>query len=291
MTGAVEPTPEQVAAHDDQRDLGEDGRAALAAAYRDVFAGAGRLLDAGGGSGVAVAALQGAAPMVVLLDWSFSMLAGAGRAGVRTRCAGDLRRLPFVDGAFDGVHAAYAIQNVSEWPLAVAECVRVSAPLAPVVVAWGGPPADERLAGLEAAYFAALGDAAGVRAERSGLTLEGANELFGRLGKPLRRTFGIDGTQTRTPRQVVERLALNPYRSRPSDEQRAAATAAALARAQEALGGVDEPVGFRVGRLHHVYVPEQPRNLSEQQRRAPAPCASALPGTAGDLPKQTPLSG
>ncbi len=59
----VELTPAQIYAHDDQRDLGEAGYATLAHAYRQVFMGATRLLDAGGGSGAAVPALSGAAAL------------------------------------------------------------------------------------------------------------------------------------------------------------------------------------------------------------------------------------
>lgn len=164
---------------------------------------------------MAVPALQAVARTVVLLDWSFATLAAAGTG----RSAG-------------------------------AECVRVATSAAPAVVVWGGPPTDERLAGLEAAYFDALGGVAGVRA---GITVEAAGELSAWLGKPLRSTFAIDGTQTRTARQVVERLARNPYRSQPSDEEREAATAATLSWAQWRLG--DAPVAFRVMRVRHVYGP------------------------------------
>lgn len=209
--GALELTPEQIAAHDDQRDLGEPGEAALADAYREVFTGAGVVLDAAGGSGAAVRALRAAASDVVILDWSFRMLAAAqGRTPLR--CAGDLRRMPFQDGVFDGVHAAYAIQNVREWQQAIAECIRVGRPDAPVVVAWGGPSPDERLAGLEAAFFGSLGAAAGVRAQGTGISLEGANDQFAQLGKPLSRMFGIEGVQVRTPRQIVHRAAAEPVR-------------------------------------------------------------------------------
>lgn len=171
----------------------------------------------------------------------------------RLRCAGDLRRLPFRDGAFDGVHAAYAIQNVSEWPKAIAECVRVCSSEGPVVVAWGGPPADDRLGGLEAAYFSAVGEAAGVRAQRTGIWLEAANECFASHGKPLNKTFLVEGVQPRSPRQVIRRAALNPYRSQPDEEARAAAVASALAWAEANIGPVDDIVDFSVVKAHHVY--------------------------------------
>lgn len=91
--GAVELTPEQIAAHDDQRDLGEAGEAGLVDAYRQVFPGARLVLDAGGESGAAVLALRAAAKGVVVLDWSFTMLADA-RGRTELRCAGHLRCMP-----------------------------------------------------------------------------------------------------------------------------------------------------------------------------------------------------
>lgn len=254
MTAAevVELTPEQIRAHDDQRDMSEAGYAALATAYRKAFAGTTRLLDAGGGSGAAVPALSSASPVVVVVDWSFTMLAAAeDRACLR--CVGDMRRLPFPDGAFDGVHAAYAIQNVPEWRQAIAECVRVCSQGGPVVVAWGGPPADDRLAGIERAYFSAVGEAAGVRAQRTGISIEAANACFASLGAPLSRRLVVEGAQPRSPRQVVERAAVNPYRSQPNEAARAAAVASALAWAESNVGPVDEPVDFRIVRSHHVY--------------------------------------
>jgi SAM-dependent methyltransferase len=182
---------------------------------------------------------------VVIADWSLTMLAAA-RGRAELRCAADLRCLPFPDASFTGVHAAYAIQNVSEWRHAIAECVRVSEPDAPIVVAWGGPPGDERLAGIEGAFFEALGDAAGARAQSTGITVDAANEVFEKLGKPLRRVFTIQGTQTRTPRQIAERARLNPYRSRAESADRDRATEAALSWAAEHVGPVDAPVSFRV---------------------------------------------
>lgn len=248
----VELTPEQIRAHDDQRDMSDNGYSALASAYREVFAGATRLLDAGGGSGAAVPALLTAAPLVMLLDWSRTMLAAA-EERAPLRCAGDLRRLPFADAAFDGVHAAYAIQNVSEWRQAIIECARVCSQGGSIVVGWGGPPADEALAGIEHAYFAAVGDAAGVRAQRTGISLEAANEAFAAAGKPLSHTFTIEGVQSRSPRQVVERAALNPYRSQPAPADREVAVASALTWAASNIGPVDEPFEFQMVKTHHVY--------------------------------------
>jgi len=260
--GAVELTREQIVAHDDQRDLGPAGDTALAAAYSQVFDGARVLLDAGGGSGSAAPALRASGSSVVIADWSFSMLAAA-RHRADLRCAADLRCLPFRDAAFDGVHAAFAIQNVSDWRRAIAECVRVAQRDAPVVVAWGGPLEDDRLTGIETAFFGALGHAAGVRAQGTGITLRAANDCFAELGKPLQGTFTVKGTQTRTPRQIAERARLNPYRASADPGDREEAVKAALSWAAAHVGPVDHPVSFRVAKVHHTY-----RSAAGQ-----APCA------------------
>lgn len=131
--------------------------------------------------------------------------------------------------------------------------MRVAEAAAPIVVAWGGPPADERLAGIEAAYFGALGAAAGVLAQRTGISLAAANEHFAALGRPLQRTVTVEGEQLRTPRQVVERASLNPYRSQPDDAARSQARAAALAWAQANVAAMDQTVAFRAVRVHHIY--------------------------------------
>ena len=251
--GRLELNAAQIAAHDDQRDLGSGGWSRLASAYCRVFRGGSRLLDAGGGSGTAVPALRMAASHVVILDWSQTMLAAAEQERSAARCVGDMQRMPFRDGTFDGVHAAYAIQNVQDWRTAIGECVRVSRPRAAVVVAWGGPQPDERLADLEMAYFDAVGDAVGVRAERNGLTLEAANDLFAELGRPLQSTFRVDAAQSRTPRQIIERVAANPYRSQPTPAVRAAAETTALDWARREIGDSDTPLPFKVTRAHHVY--------------------------------------
>ena len=105
VTGAVELTSQQIAAHDDQRDLGPSGSASLSELHRQVFPAGTWLLDAGGGSGAAVQALRASASSVVVLDWSRTMLAAA-RDRTQHRCAGDLRHHPFADEVFGGVHAA-----------------------------------------------------------------------------------------------------------------------------------------------------------------------------------------
>lgn len=92
-----------------------------------------------------------------------------------------------------------------------------------------------------------------MRGERNGLTVDAANELFAELGSPLQSTFRVDGTQLRTPRQIIERVAANPYRSQPTPAVRAAAEAAAMHCARREIGDCETPLPFKVARVHHVY--------------------------------------
>ena len=216
--GVIELSSVEIAAHDDQRDLGAAGHADLVWAFVRALPARPLVLDAAGGSGTAVPALQEAGARVVLVDWSSAMLHATGKHTAVWLTA-DLTRLPLASASFDAVHAAYALQNLSDWRAGITECARVLRPGGALVVAWGGPPADERLGALEGAYLAAVEDYVGVRAERSGLTLTAAHDVLAAHGCSLQEIEEVRGAQRRTPRQVIERVALNPYRAQPPPAQ------------------------------------------------------------------------
>lgn len=250
--GVVELSSVELAAHDDQRDLGAAGHADLVRALRRVLPSRPLVLDAGGGSGTAVPALHEAGARVVLVDWSPTMLHAAGKYAA-VRITADLTRLPFASASFDAVHAAYALQNLSDWRAGLTECARVLRPGGALVVAWGGPPADERLGALEGAYFAAVEDYVGVRAERSGLTLTAAHDVLAAHGCSLQEVVEVRGGQARTPRQVIERVALNPYRAQPPPAQRRQAVRQVLDWAAAHVGPVDGVLDLVQRRTLHIY--------------------------------------
>lgn len=94
--------------------LAEDVRAFVA--ERVPLAGA-RVLDLGSGHGGAGAALAAGGAWVTSLDAS-------PRGGVRP-VVGDAARLPFADGAFDGVVCANLLEHVPSPPAVLAEAARV----------------------------------------------------------------------------------------------------------------------------------------------------------------------
>jgi SAM-dependent methyltransferase len=100
-----------------------------ASAVPVVATGAPTVLDAGAGPGQHTAALADSGLRAVALDASEAMAALARARGVPV-VRGDLRRLPFADGAFDGVWASASLLHVprDEVPATLAEWRRVAAP-------------------------------------------------------------------------------------------------------------------------------------------------------------------
>jgi demethylmenaquinone methyltransferase/2-methoxy-6-polyprenyl-1,4-benzoquinol methylase len=92
----------------------------------------GRLLDVGGGSGRAAAALTG--PEITVVDVSLGMLArardGRGLSGV----AGDAGRLPFRDASVDAMTIVDAFHHLPDQEAAVREAARALAPGGALVV-------------------------------------------------------------------------------------------------------------------------------------------------------------
>lgn len=245
-------TAEQIALHDDQRDLGAAGRTALVRAFGRLFPAAGRVLDAGGGTGWAVPLLEAAGLQAVLADLSADMLAAAAAGLPRVR--GDLTALPFGTGAFDGVHASYAIQNVPDWPAAIVECVRVLRSDGVAVVVWGGPSPDPMVRDVSAYYFAQLGPSAGTAGQRRGLSSTDVGSApFERAGCVAIPPVTITGGQTRSLRQLVVRMAANPFRGDPPADVAQVARAATLAWAAERYGDLDRPRWVEVGHVLHGY--------------------------------------
>ena len=106
--------------------------AALAAGLAHATRSIDRLLDVGGGSGRAAAALTG--PEITVVDASVGML---GRArGVRdlSAVAGDAGRLPFRDASVDALTIVDAFHHLPDQAAAIREAARVLAPGGALVI-------------------------------------------------------------------------------------------------------------------------------------------------------------
>ncbi|MFV9505344.1 MAG: class I SAM-dependent methyltransferase [Oscillochloridaceae bacterium umkhey_bin13] len=88
---------------------------------------AGRLLDAGGGTGRVTAQLCGLAREIVLLDHSLPMLRQAQAKGLAT-LKGDVARMPFPDACFDRVVVVDALHHFVDASAAIADLLRVLKP-------------------------------------------------------------------------------------------------------------------------------------------------------------------
>ncbi|TKX81089.1 class I SAM-dependent methyltransferase [Halorubrum sp. SD626R] len=91
-----------------------------------------RLLDVGGGSGRAAAALTG--PEIAVVDASLGMLSRARDARGLSGVAGDAGRLPFRDASVDAVTVVDALHHLPDQAAAVREAARVLAPGGALVV-------------------------------------------------------------------------------------------------------------------------------------------------------------
>lgn len=246
-------TWDQIALHDDQRELGPEGTAALTRAMAALLPAGGRVLDAGGGTGWAVPLLHAAGTRPVLADLSPDMLAAA-HAVVAPRVLADLTALPFPSGAFDGVHAAYAIQNIPDWAAAIAECVRILRRGGLAVVVWGGPSSDPVVRDVAASYFDRLGEWAGTAGQRRGLTsTEVGTAAFERAGAQALPPVTVEGAQTRSLRQLVDRLAGNPFRGDAPAAVTQQAAADTLHWVSERHGDLDRPRRIGVAHVLHAY--------------------------------------
>ncbi|MFL6078186.1 MAG: demethylmenaquinone methyltransferase [Mycobacteriales bacterium] len=86
-----------------------------------------RVLDLGAGTAVSSVELARSGADVVACDFSLGMLAEGRGRGVPL-VAADGMRLPFADGSFDAATASFALRNIADPGLALAEMARVVRP-------------------------------------------------------------------------------------------------------------------------------------------------------------------
>lgn len=246
-------TDAEIAAHDDQRDIGEAGWASLRALYAEELHGT--VLDAGGGTG---AALDAAGLDVVLADVDEHMLAAARGRGLPAHrvLQADVTALPFADASFDGAHVAHVLHVVDEWRRAIGEVARVVRPGGSVLLALGGAHQsdpelgeisariDEEIGGMETVT---LGQARGLNSP------EDADHAFALAGINRAAVRRIDGAHRRTLGQVIDRMLLNPYRSTASREVRARAAERITAWAQDRFGSLEQELDVPVGIEYRIY--------------------------------------
>jgi demethylmenaquinone methyltransferase/2-methoxy-6-polyprenyl-1,4-benzoquinol methylase len=86
-----------------------------------------RILDVASGTGDLALELQRACPTseVVATDFCEEMLAHAGRRGVRETRVADALELPYEEGSFDVVTAAFGLRNMADWEAGLREMARV----------------------------------------------------------------------------------------------------------------------------------------------------------------------
>lgn len=249
-------TDAEIAAHDDQRDIGESGWSSLRALYAEEFEGT--VLDAGGGTGIYASALDAAGLDVVLADVDERMLAAArGRDMPAHRVVqADVTALPFADASFDGAHVAHVLHVVEDWRRAIGEVARVVRPGGTVLVALGGTNqpvpvleeisarVDEEVGGTETI----------TRGQASGLNgPEEADHAFALSGMDVVAVRRIEGVQRRALGQLIDRMLVNPYRSTASRAVRAQAAERMSTWALDRFGSLARVIDVPVGIDYRIY--------------------------------------
>jgi demethylmenaquinone methyltransferase/2-methoxy-6-polyprenyl-1,4-benzoquinol methylase len=89
-----------------------------------------RVLDVASGTGDLALEIQRQCPdcEVIATDFCAEMLAHAARRGVARTLVADALKLPFPDGEFDGVTVAFGLRNMTDYPTALREMLRVLKP-------------------------------------------------------------------------------------------------------------------------------------------------------------------
>lgn len=225
--------------YDRTRALPPDVQDAMVEAVSAALQGRGRVLEVGVGTGRIGLPLRAAGVDVFGLDLSLPMLRrlvekAAGPAPV---VQGDATRLPFRDGSFGAAFAVHVLHLIPRWRTAVRELVRVVRPGGTILVSQGWWGLVAYLDVIEA-YTAA----AGMELRHVGLNDEAELDVALAQATP-RALVRLEGTQTQTLREMVDRLRAGLYsftwgldgaaRDRGAD--------AAAAFAEEEYGALDEP--------------------------------------------------
>lgn len=90
------------------------------------------VLDLGAGTGAATRAIRRTGARVVALDAALGMLACGSSDAVS--CVGDANRLPFTDGVFSAVIAAFSLNHLATPAIAMREAARVTVDRGTIVV-------------------------------------------------------------------------------------------------------------------------------------------------------------
>lgn len=225
--------------YDRTRALPPGVEAAMAEAVSAELRGRGRVLEIGAGTGRIALPLRAAGVDVVGLDLSLPMLERfvANAGGPVPLVGGDATRLPFRDGSFGAAFGVHVLHLIPAWQTAVRELVRVVEPGGVLLVSqgWWGLVAYVDV-------IETYTEAAGTKLRHVGLNDE--EELDAALPEATpRELVRLEGTQTMTLREMVERLreGLYSFTWGLSEDARRRGADAAAAFAQERYGSLDEP--------------------------------------------------
>jgi len=165
--------------------------------------------DVGAGSGQLVAALAARGVPMVAIDLSVPMLERV-PSGL-SRAAGDTTRLPMRDGSVGGVLAAHLLHVVVDWPAAVSELDRVTAPDGVVLVQSGSSSGTHGPAAPLRGVFAGYLPSRAIIGNRVAADPAALDAAFAALGRTPEHLPEVRVARLETPRGVLAWLQGNPW--------------------------------------------------------------------------------
>lgn len=252
-------SPEAIAAHDRQRVMPPAARQKLIAQLR-LRLGAGPCLDAGAGTGAIAIPLADSGTPVIALDISRAMLRECqrkrGSKATPVLVRGDMRRLPFPDEAFVGVHCAHTLHLIDDWRGAIGEAIRVTKPGGPLVFGLGSDrTAPPEITEIQDTFWKALGSIVALPESPSLSSEEAFHDAMREFGTEPQPAIVVSYQDTITPGREIDRLDQNVF-ARPNgvDERLVQQVAhSARAWAVDRFGSLEHPVHRQRTLTYHVY--------------------------------------
>ncbi len=252
-------SPKTIAAHDRQRVMPPDAKRELIAQIHSRLE-PGLCLDAGAGTGAIAIPLADSGTPIIALDISRAMLRECQRKrGLKATpvlVRGDIRRLPFPDEAFVGVHCAHTLHLIDDWRGALSEAIRVTKSGGALMFGLGGDrTAASVITEVQDHFWGALSSLTDLLESPSLSSEEAFHDAMREFGTDPQPAIVVLYQDSITPGQEIDRLEQNVF-ARPGRVDAGLVREMAHSTRTWALdrfGNLEHPIHRHRTLTYHVY--------------------------------------
>jgi SAM-dependent methyltransferase len=256
----MEPTSDEIDAHDQQRRLPEPVFQFLISQLADRPRSRQPCLDAGAGSGMITVPLAEAGLAMIALDRSPAMLARLTERATRVSglqiVLGDMTALPFADHTFGSVVVANVFHLIEAWEQAISELVRVLVGDGILLVNLGGAALPDELARLTDYFLTRLATPDQRPHQPIGpASVEEFDTAIRSFDLTPERPIEVEYEGVLTPEAVIQRLERNIF-ARPVGVPKMTVQQVAKASrtwARRTIGSVEQPFQYTQRIVYRVY--------------------------------------